>query len=104
MALGFSPKQHRVRAKAARKGVEDFRKALKKDAKKHNCKAALAHFANAAFYTGMLRSEVRGSKKGAKVLSTARSLKASGAAKELRGALSDLSAACSIGKRRMAKK
>jgi hypothetical protein len=113
MALGFAPKAHRARAKIVRKSIEVHSKNLAKDARKHNCKAALTHFANLAFDAGRLTSESHGAHKkasgkqsGIRSMSLKKAsamLRRSAGGKALNAGLSHLKAACSISKRRVRK-
>ena len=114
MALGFAPKAHRARAKLIRKAIAVHEANLKKDAKKHNCKAALMHFANLSFDAGRLTSETHASGKkalgkntGIKMLTidkASKMLRRSAGGKVLNAGIASLRAACSISKRRVAKK
>lgn len=114
MALGFAPKAHRARAKLIRKALAIHSGNLKKDAKKHNCKAALLHFANLSFDAGRLTSEVHSGGKKAKgkrtgirtmtIKKASTMLRRSAGGRVMNAGLANLRAACSISKRRKAKK
>lgn len=114
MALGFAPKAHRARAKIIRKSLAIHSANLRKDAKKHNCKAALEHFANLSFNAGRLTSEshasgkkASGKRTGIRMVSLKKAsamLRRSAGGKVLNEGLANLRAACSITKRRVSKK
>lgn len=114
MALGFAPKAHRARAKLIKKAISIHAGNLKKDAKKHDCKAALTHFANLSFDAGRLTSEshasgkkAKGKEAGIRMMSIKKAsamLRRSAGGKVMNDGLASLRAACSISKRRIAKK
>lgn len=114
MALGFSPKAHRVRAKLIRRKIKHHAENLARDAKKHDCNSAFRHFANLAFESGRLTSETRGSHKasfgkdtGTKMLTVKQEsamLRLSAGGRVLNAGVANLRAACSLMKRRVAKK